>query len=161
MIWLLIFFGLILSILSYLLFAPFYIEINTQNGLCGIRFHKLLTAKLKVTQSSLLLDLKIAGIQKQIDLLTQKNTSKQATKKKVENTSYKKILAILVSFKVNKFYLTICFDNMSLNGILYPFFRWLSFKTEKVIEINFCGQNEIAFEAENNFFRVIRAYIKS
>lgn len=168
MIGLLIFLIIIVSIFIYVLFAPFYLEINTINGLLRLRFHRLVIAQLVINENSLCLDLKIAGWRKQIDLLAQKEQKEQkkkSIKKQSEKgrnrISLKKISAIAKSFKVNKFYLSISFDEMMLNGIIYPLLNFISFKTNKRIEINFFHENEIILEVENNFFRIIRAYIKS
>lgn len=168
MIGLLIFLIIIVSIFIYVLFAPFYLEINTINGLLRLRFHRLIKAQLFFNENSLFLDLKIAGWRKQIDLLAQKEQKEQKNKsikkqagKGPNRVSIRKIKAIVKSFKVNKFYLSISFDEMMLNGIIYPLLSFLSFKTNKRMEINFFHENEIILEVENNFFRIIRAYIKS
>lgn len=168
MIGLLIFLIIIVSVFIYVLFAPFYLEINTVNGLLRLRFHRLIKAQLFFNENSLFLDLKIAGWRKQIDLLAQKEQKEQKKKpikkqsgKGPNRISIRKISAIVKSFKVNKFHLNISFDEMMLNGIIYPLFSFLRFKTNKRIEINFFHENEIILEVENNFFRIIRAYIKS
>lgn len=165
MIWLLPFSLIIILVFCYLLFAPFYLEINSRSGLFRVRFHWLVIARLYLNESSLILDLNIAGWQKQIDLLAERpplrKISKIEYREERKNIPLKKIKSILKSFKINKFYLTLCFDTMPLNGILYPIFMWVSWKTGKVIEINFWNENEIILEIENNFFRIIRAYIKS
>lgn len=165
MIGLLIFLIIIVSIFIYVLFAPFYLEINTIDGLLRLRFHRLVKAQLFFNENSLFLDLKIAGWRKQIDLLAQKEQRKKSIKKQAgkgpNRISLRKIKAIVKSFKVNKFYLSISFDEMMLNGIFYPLLNFLNFKTNKKIEINFFHENEIIVEVENNFFRIIRAYIKS
>ena len=165
MIWLLVFLLILVSISCYLLFAPFYLEINSRIGLCRIRFHRLAMAGFYLQESSLILELKIAGWRKQIDLLAERPSHKENLKikykKERKTISLKKIKAILKSFKVNKLYLNFCFDNMPLNGILYPAFLWLSRRTGKHFEINFWNENEFILEIENNLFRMIRAYIKS
>jgi len=135
MIGLLIFLIIIVSIFIYLLFAPFYLEINTINGLLRLRFHRLIKAQLFLNENSLFLDLKIAGWRKQINLLSQKEQKKKSAKRQVgtdpNRFSLRKINAIAKSFKVNKFYLSISFDEMMLNGIFYSLTNFLSFKTNK------------------------------
>ncbi|MES2284114.1 MAG: hypothetical protein V4547_00415 [Bacteroidota bacterium] len=168
MIGLLIFLTIIVFVFIYVLFAPFYLEINTVNGLLRFRFHRLIHAQFFTDENSLFLNLKIAGWEKQIDLLAQKEQKEQkkkSIKRQVKPStnrfSLKKISAIVKSFKANKFYLSISFNEMMINGIIYPLFHFLSSKTNKRIEINFFHENEIILEVENNFFRIIRAYIKS
>lgn len=69
MVWLFSLLLIIAAIFGYLLFAPIYIEINSADSLCGIRFYHLARAKLIFFDSSLKIDLSIAGWGKQIDLL--------------------------------------------------------------------------------------------
>ncbi|MDB4905134.1 MAG: hypothetical protein JWQ63_4415 [Mucilaginibacter sp.] len=129
--WLLIFLLITIAVVSYVLFAPFYLEINTSTGLCSIRFHHLASAKLIISDRSLLIDLWIAGWAKQIDLfaktVTGKEKSNQSLKKKKRfKISFNKVKAVVKSFKVTKCYLTMDTGNVELNGVLYPCFYWLS-----------------------------------
>ncbi len=164
MLWFLILIFIIAIIFSYLLFAPFYFEINSITGLCGIRFHHLASAGLIFTDDSLKIDIRIAGWNKQTywPAITEGKKEKPVIikkKKKPLKISFSMVKAILNSFKVNKCYLTIDSGNMQLNGILYPFFYWISKRTHKTIEINFLDKNEIILEIENNFARILKAFI--
>lgn len=162
MIALLIFFIIVVLIFCYVLFAPFYFEINSITNKYGFRFHKFLYANIHITEKSLLLNIKIAGWRKQIDLLNQNiKPSKGKIKKERGEIPIGKIYSIIKSFKVNKFYLNLSFENMALNGVLFPFFSVLKSKTNKNIQINFWNKNEIVIEVENNFYRIIKAYINS
>lgn len=168
MVWLLCPLLIVASILGYLLFAPFYLEINSANGLCAIRFHRLASAKLVFRDRSIKIELKIAGWKKQIDPINQffkriaSETARRPSKQsKSKRLSFNLLKAILNSFKVNKCYLNIDTGSMELNGILYPGFYCLSYYTGKPIRVNFQDKNEIAVEIENNCARVIRAFIYS
>lgn len=157
----------VLSFLCYLLVAPFYLEINSDDGLCRIRFHRLASARLQVRNSSLIIDLKIAGWKKQIDLLAARKKKKKSAQKKIEGKkkkagiSFKKIWAVVRTFRINKCDLSFDFGDMPLNGILYPLFKWLSILTGKNISVNFWNENKIIVEVENNIARIIWAFIKS
>lgn len=99
-----------------------------------------------------------------IDLLAPKKTH---MKKEIKRTrekqkiSLRKILLVIKTFKVNKFYLTIDTGSMWLNGMIYPLFLWLGMRLKRNVTINFVNENEIIFETENNLFRVLRVYITS
>lgn len=163
---LLIFLLIILAVFSYLLFAPFYIEINSISGLCGIRLQRLASAKLILADNLLKIDLHIIGWRKQIDPFEKHAKRKEETvvqKKKKQRTlfSISRVKALIKSFKVNNFYLNIDTGNLQLNGILFPCFYWLGNYSGKPIAINFLNKNEIILEIENNLARIIRAFIYS
>jgi len=164
----LIFSSVILMLLAYLMFAPFFIELNSQTGLMRIRFHRLLNAQLLMIGGSLIIDLKLAWWHKRIDILNtglekqqtiQPRVRVRGVKKKKRAPSWRKIVSVLNSFVVKKCVINLCFDNMRLNGILYPLFRWVNLKTGQKISINFVDENEVELELKNNCFRVIRAYM--
>ena len=163
---LLIFLLIILAIFGYLLFAPFYIEINSINGLCGVRFHRIASAKLILADNLFKIDLHIIGWRKQIDPFEKRAKTKEKTvvqnkKKQRSLFSISWAKALIKSFKVNNFYLNIDSGNLQLNGILYPCFYWLANYSGKPIAINFLNKNEIILEVENNMARIIRAFIYS
>jgi hypothetical protein len=163
---LLIFLLIILAIFGYLLFAPFYIEINSINSLYGVRFHRIASAKLIFADNLLKIDLHIIGWKKQIDPFEKRAKRKEKTvvqKKKKQRTlfSISRAKALIKSFKINKFYLNIDTGNLQLNGILYPCFYWLGNYAGKPIAINFLNKNEIILEIENNLAGIIRAFIYS
>jgi hypothetical protein len=151
-------------VLGYLLFAPFYIEINSVIGLYGIRFHHLATARLHIKDHSLKVDFRIAGWKKQIDLLTtltSGNQKKKPVKKKTNSKGFPLQMAqkVIKSFKVNCCYLNIDTGNRQLNGLLYPGFYWLGKYWDKPIGINFLNENEVILEIENNFANVLKIII--
>lgn len=162
-------------LLGYILFAPFYIEINSAIGRYSIRFHRVFQAHFYFKEDVLMLDYKIIRWGKQIELFPGKSvknkisersekseqTNNRIIKKEGKIIPVKKIHAVIKSFKVNKFHLTLSFENMALNGILFPLFELLSFKSGKTFQINFWNENKILIEVENNFYRMIRAYIKN
>jgi len=160
---LLIFLILLLAILLYLLVAPFYIEINSRKNWYGVRFHQLAKAKIYATNESVFIELQIAGWHKVIDLLARKEGRvkkvERSEKKKVKSISISKVRALMASFKLSKCYISLDTGDMALNGILYPWFLWISNLTRKNIQINFYNKNEVELEIKNNFFRVLRAYI--
>jgi hypothetical protein len=166
MIWLLVLLLLIVAVFSYLLFAPFYLEINSLNGFYGIRFHRVAFAKLIFIDNSFKIDLYLAGWRKQIDLFArpakgnqEEKPAKSERKKKPYKISFARIKAVIKSFKINKCYLDIDTGNVQLNGMLYPGFYWLGKYTNKPITIIFFEKNEIILEVENSVARVLKAFI--
>lgn len=173
MIIVLVLLGVIGAIFCYLLFAPFYLEIDSIKGFFRVRFHRLASVDLSIKDFSLILDIRVIAWRKEIDLLKAKKTSKEKAakrkktdKKKEKKTSWmkvtpKKIISVLKSFKINKCDILIDSGNVQLNGILYPVFFMASFYSKKNIRINFVNENVIIFEIENSLARMSRAYLSS
>ncbi|MBK7037568.1 MAG: hypothetical protein IPH42_14800 [Bacteroidetes bacterium] len=88
--WWLILILIVLLILSYLLFAPFVLEIDSNKGLYSIRFHRIISANLALEQETIFIKIKFAWWRKEFNLLepTTKKT-KQITQKKHRNKSRK------------------------------------------------------------------------
>lgn len=163
MIWIIILL-LVLTALCYFLLAPFFLELDSRRSLCRFRFHRLASARLYISEDTLMLDLKITWWVKTIDLFApRKKPKKKVTEKKKKKERkmmpLKKIMAVIRSFRVNKCIVNMDTGNIPLNGILYPAFLWLGHKTGKEITINFRDKNEIIFETENNIARMLWAYI--
>ncbi len=160
-----IFLSILFLILLYFLFAPICLELNSNKGLYILRYHKLASASLFYSNSSVFLRVKIIWWKRIIDLL-EKNEVKP--KKRVEGkikgarskVSGKVILAMIKSFKVNQFYVNIDTGNMPLNGMLYPVFL-LGKKYNTTIMINFKGDNEVLINIENNAFRLLKSYLSN
>ncbi len=72
MIVLLIVFIVFFIIIAYILFAPFYLEVDTEMDLLKIRFHYLASAQLILTGNSVMAEIKVAGLRKRFDLLASK-----------------------------------------------------------------------------------------
>jgi hypothetical protein len=163
--WLLIFLLLMAVGFSYLLFAPFYVEINSLTGLYGMRFHQLATVRLSVKDGSLIMDVYIDGWEKRIDLLTQpaRKTEKLSAKKRRKSLkiSFSLVKDLLCSFKVNQCYLNIDTGNTLLNGMIYPLFYWVGKYFNKPVGINFLGKNEFIVEIENTFASILKTIIYS
>ncbi len=171
MVWLISFLLILLLLAAYFFFAPFFIDINTDTGLFRIRFHRWISAQLTVKYDLFSIELKILWWHRVINLFGGRNKRQSARDKKTTNAdssitvkktsslSPKKIQAMIMSFKIKKFYLTIDTGNMQINGIMFPAFRWLSTFTRKHFSINFSGRNIFILRLENNFARILRAYL--
>lgn len=161
--WLLILLFVVLTIVIYLLFAPFYLEIDSIKDLFRVRFHRLAAARLVIKERSVKVELIIAGWKREFDPFSRalyKSKPHPAIKKRRKSSiSLPLIKAMVKSFKINSCYLSIDTGDMPLNGILYPGFYWLSRLTGKTFEINFSDKNELILEIKNNIARIIRVFI--
>jgi hypothetical protein len=162
--WWILIIACLLMVFIYLLFAPFFVEINSVTGLFRIRFHRLASARLILNESSIFLELKIGVWQKKIDVLEKKERKKKPVvkneKKKQTNISFQKFLAVIKSFRVRNLLLTLDTGDTQMNGILYPLFVLMSISCGKNITINFLDENKLILQIENNLARIIWAYIK-
>jgi hypothetical protein len=163
MIWLLTTLLILTGFISYIFFAPFYVEIDSERNLLRIRFHYLASARLSITDSSLIINVRIAGWRKQLDLLSQKKRKERPIevkrKSKRRKISFHKLKVIVKSFNVNKCYFNLDLGNLEWNGILFPLFLWISNVTMKYFRINFRGENDIKLEIENNIASILWAFI--
>lgn len=173
MILILIFICIVCAILCYVFFAPFYLEIDSTEGVFRVRFHTIASVDLKIVDYSLILHIKVIGWTKEIDLLKVKRTSKdkktkekkvgkkKEQKKSLMKVTPKKIIAVLKSFKINKCEVFIDTGDVQLNGILYPIFYMAGYYSKKNIHINFINENVVRLEIENSVARMSRAYLNS
>jgi len=168
MIWLLLILIILITVLTYLLFAPFFLEIDSTKGMFKIRFHHLISVRILLENSSLILEIKSPMWNKRINLLAQNERRKTFPKKKVlekkkDGKSFKikfsKIKAMIRTFKVNTFFVNLDTNDVLLNAKLFPVFLGLRIYTRKELYINFIGKNEIKIEIENNMARIIWAFI--
>jgi hypothetical protein len=156
---------LLLIIVCILLFAPFYLEVNSVAGLLGIRFWILASARLVVVNDTLICMLYIVGWHKEIDLLVNREPKKikepgKPQNKKSSTPALNKIFAVIKTFKVNKCDITIDTGDMTTNALLHPVFYWVGKYTGRHISINFTDENKVILEIENNFARMMWAYVR-
>jgi hypothetical protein len=124
---------------------------------------------LKLSESSLMMDIRIAGWKKELDLLkrskkeVKKDTGQVKTvrEKKKRKMPLKKMMAVLRSFRVKQCRIVTDTGDMPLNGMLFPAFYGLSIWTGKTFAISFEDQNEIRLEIKNNLGRMLWTYIRS
>lgn len=163
--WLIVPGSFLILIFAYLLFAPFFLEVDSGSGLYLVRFHRLFSARLSFKENSVFADLRIAWWKKQIDLLETKSSEKQTEvkkdKKEARRISFRKMLGIIRSFRIKKLFVDWDTGDIPLNGLLFPFFLLLSAKSGKHININFKGENKLILKLENNLARIIWAFIKT
>ncbi|MDR3693947.1 hypothetical protein [Mucilaginibacter sp.] len=162
----LLIFGLtLIAVIGYVLFAPFFLEINSFNNFYGIRFLYLASANLILIDDRLKINIKAVGWHRLMDPFAKSKKAEtkpvKQKKEKKSNFSLPLVKALLKTFKIKKCFLDIDTGDVQVNGILYPIAYWLGTCTAKPISINFLHHNEINLEIENNMARLIKAYIYS
>lgn len=165
----------ILLLLGYLLFARLVIDIDSTTGLIQFRFDRLVCVNLLLNESAQVLRVRVAWWTKEYPLFepgkkagpekpqpaAQKKKVRRRRKRMPAKKMFRKIKAVLLSFRIRTCTVSIDTGNMPLNGILYPWFYLLKCRTGKNIEINFWGENTVILQIENSFARMLWAYIKS
>lgn len=171
MLWLPALILILVIILGYLMFAPVVLKVDSENGLCSARFHHLASAVLRIRESSLIVDIAVAGWKKEIDLLSaRKKSRRKQLKENVESSrpvrkkrkiSWRKMWSLLYSFKVNNCEVVADMGDMPLNGMLFPVFYGLSVWSGKSFKISFNNETEIKLEVENTLARMLWAYFRT
>ncbi len=153
--------GFLAAVVAYLLIAPLYLEINSKKRLFQVRFHRIGSARLNLGDNSLLLQLRILGIGREIDLLTPRKAGAKKPNQQAKSTSppLRKVLAVIRSFKVNQLSLQLDTGDMALNGLLFPLVTTAGWLMNREVGINFAARNEFVLEIENNALRMVRAYL--
>lgn len=157
----------IFLLLGYLLWVPFYIEVNSDTGILRARFPLLAEARLFIDHYTLLLSWDILGWGSKTDLLATKQTaSASVTVKKPARTgkngmSFSKAMLLLKTFSITKCEIAVDTGSMPLNGMLYPQFYLAGLIMRKNISINFHNENRVIIEVTNSFSRLLWAFIKS
>jgi hypothetical protein len=166
-----IFFVIVSSLIGYIFFAPFYLDVDSRTALYRIRFHRLTSVSFQITDDSWYIQLKILGWSKQLDLFaakpeigaTQSRQTKKIEKAKTKrrSISFKKIIGVLKSFRINHCQIFIDLGDVRANALLFPIIYWVKIKSNENIQVNFIGKNEIVLEVENSLARMSWAYISS
>lgn len=157
--------AVVVFLLLYLLFAPFFIEIDSEKNIFRVRFHQLASGSLLIHDNSIFIQLKIIAWRKQFDLLELPSEKKKQVdkvkKKSGRKISIHKIIRVIRTFEVRKLFVTLDTGNMQTNGILYPMVFALRTISKKNLSINFFGENKLVLQIRNNAARIIWAIIKS
>lgn len=160
---------LILLPFIYLLFAPFFIEIDSETNVYRLRFHRLASGSIVQTQGSLFLKAKILWHQYDIDLLASRNASpkkvssgqpvKMDLSRNRPGIRISQIKAMLMSFRISKCSINIDTGDMPTNAILYPLFFIISWETGHMLMVNFQGKNSVTLDIRNSIARLAWAYV--
>lgn len=151
---------LLTGLIAYLLFAPAYLLIDSQQGRFECGLHPLVQARFKLNPQPGI-QLSIAGWRKDIALTGRKPTATNSIKKSVGRPSARTVRrtwAAIKSFKVRQFRLRVDTGDVQLNGLLFPLGYWLARRTGRPIDVNFTNNNELVIAIDNNVARLLWAY---
>lgn len=87
-----------------------------------------------------------------------KKEEKEIKHKTSQKISAIRVLKIIRSFKVKKFYLDLDSGNCITNAKLYPLFTLLN-RTKKGFKINFEGRNELVLYIQNRPINLIKSFV--
>ncbi|UPT68904.1 MAG: hypothetical protein M0D57_09890 [Sphingobacteriales bacterium JAD_PAG50586_3] len=116
-------------------------------------------------------EVKIAWWHKEYDLITAlKNIPTDSPEPLAETTEkttnertvpWRKVLAIIRSFKVEKFSWHLDTGDFALNGELYGLFAWYRYTWGHDVTINFTGDNYLLLTVKNSAWRVLKTILKT
>lgn len=174
MLWLLfIFLVLILGVVSYLLFAPVILEIDSTRGILGVRWRGVAWGRVVFFDESFYVSVRVAWWQRRFPLTggdTQdKKKKKPAKREEGLNRKRRKRrgpkewfqigISVLKTFRVTKCNIDIDTGSASTNGMLYPVVWWLARKADSRLSINFEGRNKVELEIGNSLARMAGTFI--
>lgn len=119
----LVFLLVLVVLVVYIFFAPFYIEVDSNQNLYRFRFQKVMHLVLK-TQDDPALELFLLGWKREYKLNTYTSDKKKAVKKavKIKNSSGIpspiRVKRLLKSFRFTMCYVRIDLEDIQLNGML-------------------------------------------
>lgn len=168
----LIFIFLVIVAIAIML-MPFRLVIDSVSGTYRLNLGHLASGELVIEGAQPYFDVKVLFWKKRFNPFEMKSGEKNEKKKenKVDKESrrdkkrkpvpFRKVLAVLKSFKVNRFRIWINTGDMPLNGIMYPLVYWMAYRTKKDIGIVFYGESIVRIDIENNLARIAWAFIKT
>lgn len=154
-----------------LFFARWFIEIDSTKDLYRIRLEGIASGEITLNKDAIQIEIKIFWWKKIYDFETlllsntQENEAKPEIKKRKGGFKTKKtlqkVMNVIQSFKIRECNITLDTGNMTLNGILYPWFYVFSIRSKKTVMINFWGENTVVLQIENSLARMLWAFFKS
>lgn len=166
MMWWMLLLTLLILFAIYLLFAPLVLFMDTKDNTYFVELKGLAKASFEPDRLEFLkIRLRIAFMNFDFYPLRKSDNTK---KKKIEEKkparkgkiSPKKVLALLKSFKLKKFYLNMDTGDFVLNAKLYPIFNFLDYHLGR-FTINFQGKNRIVLMASNRPINIIKIFINT
>lgn len=166
--------AIVFTVLLYIFFAPFYIEVDSNQSLYRLRLASWAWVRIFFENNNFFAEIRVFWFKKAINLsaTATKKQNKQPAKIEVKPIRKKekqknrkkiplsKIKSILKSFTVKKCRLQVDTGDVALNGILYPIFFLIGFYTRQQININFEERNEFELALKNSLAKMCLAYLK-
>lgn len=171
MFWIL-FFGIILFLLLWLLFAPIYfrVEWNDNRRQAALQWRGIFQARLHAVEGEWEVQLNVLFFKKRwplMRLLTAPSKPKKPKAKRSSSKSWKPkhpfrmFRRLWRSFHLIRFRWHLDTDDYVLNAYLFPLFQLTHPKKKLDWAINFNGKNELLLVIENRLGRILYAFISS
>jgi len=161
----------LLVILSWLLFAPLIISINTWGQDFSIRWIGLGSVALVIVNNELGIRMRIFFFQKTFFPLRPKSKkrqqaqkpkpSKKTTRKKRQkwpNITWRRIRKLLRAIKIRRFKAELDTGDYVTNAYLYPLATFLNKSTPR-LNVNFEGRTNLLLQLEMRLFRIVQAMV--
>jgi hypothetical protein len=149
--------------IAFILFTPFYFEIDTDRRLVMGRFYQILYLTLLNIDNRLVLRLRIGPWYSQYNLPTQQlkknKTQIKYKQNKRSRLSFYKARRIFNSFTIIKFKLHFDLANNEWNGIVFPLCFWVAHYYHLDIRVNFKHENVFQIQLKNNMAQLLWAYL--
>ncbi len=178
--------GLLTVTLTYLLLAPFSVRLDSREAAATVSLFHIGSGRVCYRNEGLWLELRAIGMRFEWDAvsLTAKLAAREERKsqqrqhkreaqeehkpeqaqapaeKSKTGVPFRRMWAVLRSFKVPECTLMIDTGSAAENGILFPLAWWAGRWTGKTIEINFQGHNVCVLEIRNTLGRMLWAFIR-
>ena len=162
--WWLVFLGVILLIIVYLLFVPIVLFIDTEQNIYYLQLKGLATASIQADEIEILkIKLKLLFFNFYVFPFKPKTTSakvqkNKTIKKKSKKKEFKKVLKVIKTFNVKQFKIDIDTGDCIFNAKLYPLFAMLNYKYGG-FHVNFQNKNALLLVIENRPIRIIKSFI--
>lgn len=159
--------ALILALLLWILFAPIIIYMNTERHVYFFHMVGFLKVQPLWNDGGLRLGISLPVHRFEIDLLKKRKKKKKAKPKEREKSkkgwkavkpTKDRILAVIKSFKIKQFKLSLDTGDYVTNALLVPAFYAANAKGIQAT-INFQGESHILLEISNTVWTIGRAYL--
>jgi hypothetical protein len=138
--------------------------IDTDKNTYYLQLKGLAKANLFTDEAEIIIvELKVLCFSFNIYPFRQEKTSikiKKQKKTRTKHIGFKRILRLIKTFRVKKFYMDIDTGNYITNAKLYPLFALLNHKYGG-FRVNFKNRNSMLLSVENRPIRIIKAFINN
>lgn len=155
----------IFILLIYLMYVPITVCIDTLKNEYYINIQGLTKASIERHEKELFrIKLKLLFLNYYIYPLKKKRSVKQKKIKKlfslnkVKHLKLSRILKLVKTFKIKRFFIDIDTGHFILNARLYPLFALLNYNNGNY-HINFQGRNQMVLHLKNRPIRIIKSFI--
>ncbi len=158
--------ALLILFILYLLLAPIRLIINTDKNQYFVEQKGLLKANLeadekevfKIRLKVLFFNFNFYPLKKKTSSPSKKKLIKPTAKRSKRSVKFKKVVRIIKTFKIKRFYLNLDTGDCISNAKLYPAFALLNYFNMNC-HVNFIGRNSLVLAIENRPIRIIKSFI--